>query len=121
MQQPLEVLVDALVTPVGLATDGTTVYYTDTGNSISGPLPDAAANMGRVAGCLAGGCGERGTPVAGFVNEPLDVAVDSTHVYWTDFGLSPNAAASDAGRVMAYAKPVAGSEAGTDAGTAGDE
>jgi hypothetical protein len=121
MQQALAVLVDDLVSPVGLATDGTTVYYTETGNPITGPLPDAAANLGRVAGCLAGGCGERGTPVAGFVNQPLDVAVDSTHVYWTDFGLSPNAAASDAGRVMAYAKPMAGREAGTDGGTAGDE
>jgi hypothetical protein len=125
MQQALAVLVDNLVSPVGLAADGTSVYYTDTGTPISGPLPDAAANLGRVAGCLAGGCGERGTAVAGFVNQPLDVAVDSTHVYWTDFGLSSNAAASDAGRVMAYAKRVAGSEtgsdSGTDGGTAGDE
>jgi hypothetical protein len=98
--QSLSVLVRNLVHPVGLATDGVGVYYTDTGSEDGGQ-----GGSGRVAGCVVGGCAGSGTAIAGFVNEPLDVAVDGTRVYWTDFGSSTDSTESDAGRVRAWTKP----------------
>jgi hypothetical protein len=100
-QQPLSVLVNDLTLPIGIATDGTSVYYTQTGETDAGK-----GGGGSVAGCAVQGCGDRGTALAGFVNEPLGVAVDSTQVYWTDFGPGTDPEQSDAGRVMAYPKPL---------------
>jgi hypothetical protein len=96
------VLVDNLTNPVGLVTDGTSVYFTDTRH------PDGGmTGAGRVSACSVAGCsnGQTAQVLAGFVNLPLDLAIDSTRVYWTDFGSSADLAATDAGRVMAVAKP----------------
>jgi hypothetical protein len=90
------VLVDGLSWPTGLAADSANVYFTELGDE-----GDAGAGgRGRVARCTASGCGDRATAVAGFVNEPLGIAVDSDGVYWADFGSAVSTTETDVGRVM---------------------
>jgi hypothetical protein len=84
----------------GIAADGTNVYFTDRGaaGADGGAIPFAGS--GRVAKCPIAGCHGNPTPLAGFVSFPQQIAVDSTTVYWTDFGSSSDPDASTDGRVM---------------------
>ena len=91
----LSVLVANLSLPVGIASDGAKVFYTDTGMADAG-----SGGGGRVAECAVGGCAGTGRAVAGYVNQPLDVVVDDAGVYWTDFGLTNDPTESDSGSVM---------------------
>jgi hypothetical protein len=94
------VLLDSLSWPTGLATDGTNVYFTELGDAGDAGAP----GVGRVARCSTGGCDDRATAVAGYVNQPLGIAVDSEDVYWADFGSAVSATETSVGRVMVSAK-----------------
>jgi hypothetical protein len=74
------VLASGLNCPTGVATDGTSVYFTEVGSSGSD------ASVGRVAKCAVGGCSNQPTPLATALNNPRGIAVDSARVFWTDFG-----------------------------------
>jgi hypothetical protein len=87
----------------GIAADATNVYFTDQARAGT----DAGASFagsGRVAKCPIAGCQGKPTPVAGFVSFPQQIAVDSTTVYWTDFGSSADPNATNDGRVMTAPK-----------------
>lgn len=58
--------------PNGLATDGTSVYWTD-------------VDGGTVMKCAVAGCGGAPTTIASGQVEPVGIAVDGTSVYWADF------------------------------------
>jgi hypothetical protein len=87
----------------GIAADATNVYFTDQGASDSDGGPPFVGS-GRVAKCPIAGCQGKPTPLAGFVTFPQQIAVDSTTVYWTDFGSIANPNASSDGRVMTAPK-----------------
>jgi len=94
-------LTTSLTLCAGVASDGTTVYFTDRGMT---DVEGGATGAGRVAKCSVSGCNGFPTPVAGYVNVPQQVAVDGTSVYWTDFGSGTDVGGSDDGRVMAVPK-----------------
>jgi hypothetical protein len=71
-----------LENPLGLATDGTNVYFTELGDGMAAN----ATNVGRVAKCAVAGCPGGATTIAGQLENPRGVAVDATSVYWADFG-----------------------------------
>jgi hypothetical protein len=99
---PSATLLDGLSLPTAIAVDGATVYFTEEGTTdVSG---QTAAGAGRVARCAAGGCNDKATAVAGYVNHPLGIAVDATSVYWTDFGSATDANGTHDGRVMVRPK-----------------
>jgi hypothetical protein len=94
------VLVDGLDQPLGLAADGANVYFDELGQSV-----ETGANVsGRVSRCAIAGCNDKPTALAGYVNLPLGIAVDASHVYWSDFGSAAGVLGSDVGRVMVSAK-----------------
>ncbi|MFI5042766.1 MAG: hypothetical protein ACHQNA_13135 [Acidimicrobiales bacterium] len=97
--QSLSVLLQGLSEPTAIAADGAGLYFSEEGSPEAG-----ISGFGRLGVCAATGCGNRATTLAGFVNYPLGVAVDTTRVYWTDFGAGTDPAQTDAGRVMARAK-----------------
>jgi hypothetical protein len=67
---------------LGLATDGTNVYFTDLGNGVA----SGATDVGRIAKCSVTGCMDLGTTIADHLQNPRGVAVDDANVYWADFG-----------------------------------
>jgi hypothetical protein len=71
-----------LTAPMGLTTDGTSVYFTDVGTGGQGN----GNNVGRVGKCAVSGCGGNGTTIADKLQNPRGVAVDGSRVYWADFG-----------------------------------
>jgi hypothetical protein len=71
-----------LANPMGLATDGTNVYFTELGDGVSA----SATDVGRVAKCSVTGCTEGATAIADHLENPRGIAVDATNVYWADFG-----------------------------------
>jgi hypothetical protein len=80
-----------VVTLLGLATDGTSVYFTDLGNGVAAHV----TNVGRVGKCAVTGCPADcsysdcpmlGTTIAGLLENPRGIAVDDANVYWADFG-----------------------------------
>ncbi len=75
-------VVAGLSAPMGLTTDGISVYFTDVG---SGDLLNAT-NVGRVAKCPVAGCSDTGTTIADKLENPRGIAVDANNVYWADFG-----------------------------------
>ncbi len=91
--------------PLGLATDGTNVYFTDLGAAVAGNATD----VGRVGKCSVAGCTGGGATIADHLENPRGVAVDDANVYWADFGsgtLDSNAQAllSVDGRIMTSSK-----------------
>jgi hypothetical protein len=81
-----------VVTPLGLATDGTNVYFTDLGYSLGAN----GTNIGRIGKCsvtacppncsIYSDCPNIGTTIAGRLENPRGIAVDEMNVYWSDFG-----------------------------------
>ncbi len=95
-------LLAGLNNPLALATDGRSVYVAEDGEQGEAGAPPL--DVGRVESCAAGGCGGTPTVLAGYLNHPRGIAVDDTHLYWTDFGPTANAVATTEGRVMTRAK-----------------
>jgi hypothetical protein len=92
-------LTTGLTSPVGLATDGTDVFFAEDGRAQAD-----ASGFGRVASCPATGCASGARVIADFLNFPLGIAVDATNVYWTDYGTGTSAVGSTEGRVMVWKK-----------------
>jgi hypothetical protein len=92
-------LTTGLTSPVGLATDGTDVFFAE-----DGVAQADAAGFGRVASCPATGCGSGARIIADFLNVPLGIAVDATNVYWTDYGTGTSPSGTTEGRVMVWKK-----------------
>jgi hypothetical protein len=96
---------NALYNPLGLASDGTNVYFTELGDGVSANATD----VGRVGKCSVNGCTDNGTTIADHLENPRGVAIDDTNVYWADSGsgiLDSNASLllSVDGRIMTSAK-----------------
>jgi hypothetical protein len=94
-----------LANPLGLATDGTNVYFTELGNGLAANATD----VGRVGKCSVNGCTGNGTTIADHLESPRGIAIDDTNVYWADSGsgiLDSNASLllSVDGRIMTSAK-----------------
>jgi hypothetical protein len=94
-----------LANPMGLATDGTNIYFTELGDGVSA----SATDVGRVAKCSVTGCTGGATAIADHLENPRGIAVDGTNVYWADFGsgiLDSNASLllSVDGRIMTSTK-----------------
>jgi hypothetical protein len=96
----LTTLLDGLNFPVGIATDGTDLYFTEQG----APVDGGALGTGRVARCAVMGCNNMATALAGYVTQPQGIALDDSNVYWTDFGSSTDRTQSNDGRVVARPK-----------------
>jgi hypothetical protein len=91
--------------PMGLATDGTNVYFTELGDGVAANATD----VGRVGKCSVNGCTDSGTTIADHLENPRGIAIDDTNVYWADSGsgiLDSNASLllSVDGRIMTSAK-----------------
>jgi hypothetical protein len=71
-----------LANPMGLATDGTNVFFTELGDGVSANATD----VGRVGRCSVTGCTGDGATIADHLENPRGIAVDATNVYWADFG-----------------------------------
>ncbi len=94
-----------LENPLGLATDGTNVYFTELGDGVAANATD----VGRVGKCSVNGCTGNGTTIADHLENPRGVAIDDANVYWADSGsgiLDSNASLllSVDGRIMTSAK-----------------
>jgi hypothetical protein len=74
------VLVAGLDTPVGIAADAASVYWTDYTDDSSDP------GTGAVMKCAASGCGGHPTTLASGQDFPTAIALDATSVYWTNAG-----------------------------------
>jgi hypothetical protein len=75
-------IASGLTAPIGLATDGTSVYFTDVGYDFSG----ITNRVGRVGKCDVAGCSGSGATLADHLENPRGIAVDADRVYWADFG-----------------------------------
>ncbi len=62
--------------PYGVATDGTTLYWTN--------LPSTPTPSGQIASCTISQCSA--AVIAGGYSNPHAIVVDATAVYWTDSG-----------------------------------
>ncbi len=62
--------------PRGMTVDDAFVYWV---NGRSDPL-----DPGRIAKCALGGCGNAGTLLVSDIDEPLDVTVDATQMFWIE-------------------------------------
>lgn len=89
-------LVSGLSVAYGIATDGTSVYWAELGDS---SCCDGSAGTGRIAKCAAGGCNDQPTTLADGLTQPSGIAVDANNVYWTTMGMG-----ADAGQVLMMAK-----------------
>jgi hypothetical protein len=70
--------------PGGIAVDDAFVYWTEIGDF----LADGQASVlsGGVFRCAINGCNGQPTALASNLNRPSAIAVDATHIYWTDVG-----------------------------------
>jgi hypothetical protein len=75
------VLANGLAAPMGLATDGASVYFTDVGSDSTG-----RNDVGRVAKTPVTASGGTGATIADHLQNPRGIAVDASNVYWADFG-----------------------------------
>ncbi|HTB56743.1 MAG TPA: hypothetical protein VLC06_02670 [Polyangia bacterium] len=73
------VLASGLNAPMGIVTDGLSVYWTETGNGVG---------AGLVRKCSVTGCANVPTNIATGLNGPVGIAVDDRYVYWTETGTS---------------------------------
>lgn len=62
-------LATGLSTPADLATDGTNIYWSDTGNGTINAIPQSGGAV---------------LPLAQNQSKPLRIALDDTHVYWSN-------------------------------------
>ena len=69
-----------VATPLGFATDGTDIYWSDDGTS---PLSDPTRRAGGLLKCSVDGCND--SPLGIGPNQAWGLAVAGTNVYWTDF------------------------------------
>ncbi len=75
-------------TPFGVATDGTSIYVADTGNSTIRKIDIASGAVTTLAG-VAGTVGSTdGTGTAALFSTPFGIATDGTSIYVTDTGNS---------------------------------
>ena len=82
------VLASGLNYPVGIATDGLNVYWTEAGyTEVSG---QQQTTPGVVRKCAVAGCNNLPTTVAGGLNNPQGIVVDEQNVYWTESGACPD-------------------------------
>jgi hypothetical protein len=73
------IIANGLAAPVGIATDGVNVYWTEHGST------DQA---GLVRKCPADGCNNQPTIVATDLTSPGAIVVDSQSVYWVESGIA---------------------------------
>jgi hypothetical protein len=97
--QSMQVLASGITAPVGLAADGTNVYFVEDGTGEAG-----LSGFGRVSMCAMSGCTAGPHIIADYLNFPLGLAVDGTSVYWTDYGTGTTASGTTTGRVMVWTK-----------------
>jgi hypothetical protein len=74
-------IASGLTVPWGLAVDSTNIYLAVWNGSINAPAP----NGGVIQSCPLAGC--TGAPIlySNGENQPWEIAVDATYVYWTGF------------------------------------
>jgi hypothetical protein len=97
--QTFQVLSMGLTSPVGLAADGTDVFFAEDGSGEAG-----LSGFGRIGSCPAAGCAGGARFIADYLNFPLGLAVDATSLYWTDFGPGTDPTGTTQGRVMVWTK-----------------
>jgi hypothetical protein len=97
--QTFQVLLMGLTSPVGLAADGTDVFFAEDGTGEAG-----VSGFGRIGSCPGAGCAGGARFIADYLNFPLGIAVDATSVYWTDYGPGTDPTGTTQGRVMVWKK-----------------
>ncbi|HUI67542.1 MAG TPA: hypothetical protein VL087_04990 [Nitrospirota bacterium] len=73
-------------TPYGIATDGTSLYVADTGNSTIRKIDIASAVVVTLAGSAGTSGSTDGTGAAAFFNHPCGITVEGTLLFVTDTG-----------------------------------
>jgi hypothetical protein len=81
------VLADGLSSPVSIATDGTNLYWTETGDPVHNGQPLTEA--GSIRKCAISGCDNSPATLASGLNYPVAIAVDEAFVYWAEQGTGP--------------------------------
>jgi hypothetical protein len=76
------IIADHLDAPTGIATDGMDIYWTEMGEtSVDG---NRVYGAGSVRRCDVNGCNNQPVTISSGLEWPYDIALDETHVYWTE-------------------------------------